>query len=503
MKRNGLHFFLLLLLFNCFSRVASAASGSEKALYAQLEILLPGSNAQAHSTRQYARQRILDLIDGLEAQKISKKKPEKVIEMMQASVQKELLTQYEALADLTTLFTKGTYDQSSASIVYALLMDHLVVPYRFQIREAEIALVVYPETEARLLKVIHAPDFSEETQRHFQAAYLEFLNTTGTVANHPHATPDILFTHYYPGQEEPLDMTTVASFLCYRQALKAYNEKAWMKTLDRLNCARQLEESPAYDVLEKAVYLQLAQTESSGRESLYYLWELWKDQPEDALQTELVNRFNKAITSLPEASVWVIDSLYLSFHDKFTDHPQAQSQLKEMYFLQRARFHAQEGKYFPVMDFMDSLYQLRPNDLEVHHVIGFMLAKTLQPIRDYQEGLDRVNDYHKRYPFLRYNLVFQDRNFYFHAERVHALFANDQQEEGQHYFDEFIALYQQIGRTAHYESWLTTSYLAISNYYFRQKAYPQALQYIDQALRELPTDDYLLHRRDLLRRYLR
>lgn len=506
MKCNCLLYFCLLVISCSTSLQANPdKTTTEKVekLDDQLEILLPGSSIQASSARQYARQRLLHIINNLEAQKINKKKPAKVITLIQNTVEKDLLTQYEAFADLTNLFTQGTYDQSSASIVYALIMDKLEIPYRFQIRETEIAIIVYPDSEAHLLEVIHSPGFSEEASERFQAAYLDFLGATGISSKHPHLTPDLLFLHYYPGQEEPLDMTTIASFLCYRQALKAYNEHAWMKTLDRLNCASQLEESPAYDVLEKAVWLQLAKTESSGKESLYYLWELWKEQPQNAWQTELVNRFNKAITSLPKASVWVIDSLYLSFHEKFTDYPQAQSQLKEMYFLQRARFHAQEGRYFPVMDFMDSLYQLRPNDIEVHHVIGFMLVKTLKPIRGYKEGLDRINDYQKRYPFLRYNLIFQDRNFYYQAERVHDLFANEKAEEGQHYFNKFVELYQQLGRTAGYESWLTTSYLAISNYYFRQKAYQQALHYIEQALQEMPTDDYFLHRRDLLRRYIR
>ena len=70
-------------------------------------------------------------------------------------------------------------------------------------------------------------------------------------------------------------------------------------------------------------------------------------------------------------------------------------------------------------------------------------------------------------------------------------------------FQDFKDLARRTGRTPRYDSCITTSYLAVSNFYFRKGNYSQALATMADALRAAPGDSYLAHRVEVLRRYLR
>lgn len=498
-------YYLILLLIWAIP-FGTQANNSEKLseLNDQLELLLPGTGLAEQSGRQYAQKQLEGLFSELEDAKVRKKKASKALTLIQQKVEALFLRESQTMAPFRSVFKQQRYDQTSATALYALIFHYFDIPYHLQIQASELVVIPHPSENSEAFKIARVKAPNTEAKERFQVAYLALLRSVGYLNEEENNLADEeLFRRYYLTTGTSISLKEAASFLCYRQALLAFNSQAWGQCLDQLGQAQRLSGHPLYHIMTRATWLQLANADEGSRESLYYLWQLWEEKPGHPWQSELLKRFNLAITQIPETSAWRIDSLYTYFYEQFDGRKDAQAQLREMYFLQSARFHADRGEVVQVMNLMDSLYMLQPNDTDVQEVLAGMLVWSLRKERDFTEGLKRIEFYQKHYPFLTDNALFQDQHLFYQAERIHHYFDGDMEVEGVRYLTHFEGLLVRTSATPRYNAWISTAYLAASNYYFRQGVYQQAADYINRALKRAPSDDYLLHRQEVLQRHLR
>lgn len=499
---------LLLLILCCWSGLGLQAELSANKLAeldTQLKLFLPGTSNQEQSARAFAKERISVLISDLENRKIRRKSIGKALDILEEEVAQQFLQRPTYFANFNQLFKLGQYDRTTATALYALAMEYFGLPYLLQVRDAEILLIAAPEEVARPLALPHDDPWTAESGQRFQNAYLEVLRSIGYLSPAEwDRSPKALYDQYYLGGTTRLNLRQMASFLYYRQALKAYAGQAWSTALDWLYRAEQLASWPVHEVIRRAIWLQLANQPDNNSESLRYLWMIWEDSPGAPWQKELLQHFSHAIgEEADNLSSWQIDSTYFAYQEQFANHPGALGQLRELYYLQRARFHARESNTEAVMSFMDSLYSLRPYQSEVQDVLAGMLVWSLRNERDYTKGLERISAYELQYPFLSRNALFQDRHLFYQAERIRYHYNADEAVLGGRYLDEFKKHCSRISKPPSYVSWITTAYLAASDYYFRIDDYRKALLLVEEARQEAPQDPYLDHRADVLRRYLR
>jgi hypothetical protein len=468
----------------------------------QLALLIPGTSIQESSGRYYAQQQLEALFARLEDQRIRRKRPKKMLALLQTEVENTFLKQHQPQADFRTLIKQGQYNQSTATALYALVLSYFEIPYQLQVQAADLILLPLPDGNRTALDIPHTDPLSGAAAERFRAAYVDLLRAT----NYPPASArelsnEELYKRYYLEEGRSLQLQEAAAFMYYQQALRAYQHQAWNRCQDMLTRARQLATHPMLEILERAIWLQLASQGENSRESTFYLWKLWAVHPGQPWQDELLKRFDHHVRQLPEASKWQIDSIYTDFQRGFGEHADAQACLREHYFVLSAQHEAEAGHTVEVLNLMDSLYLLRPNQADIQQVLARMMVWSLRKERRFTEGLQRIDYYQKHYPFVSTNRVFQDQHLFYRAEQVHHHFVADDEIAGLQYLQEFETLLQKTGKTPRYAAWVTTAYLAASNYYFRQEQYPQARAYIERALAHAPDDDYLLHRRDLLARY--
>ena len=496
----------LLALFCGFSLLAKAELRADKLaeLDTHLELLLPGTSNAEQSARAFAKERINELLTKLEGRKLRKKKPSKALSILEEEVAHRFLVRPTYFADFDQLFRAGQYDRTTATALYALAMEYFGLAYKLEVRDADLVLIALPEAANRALKLPHKDNWTAASSQRFQHAYLDILLSIGYLSPVEwDRSPEALYDQYYLGGHTQLNLRQMASFLYGRQALKAYADQAWSTALDWLYRAEQLQKWPVQDVVRRAIWLQLANQPNSPKESLRYLWLIWQESPGSPWQKSLLQHFSTSVADRPGLTSWQIDSAYMSYQEKFAGHPGALGQLRELYFLQRARFHARKGNTASVMQYMDSLYAFRPNHAGVQDVLTGMLVWSLRGERDFEQGLKKINQYERKYSFLSATPLFQDRHLFYQAERIRHHYNADENVLGNQYFEEFKRHCRRIGRPPGYVSWITTAYLAASDYHFRNGNYGQALLIVQQARQEAPEDAYLDHREDVLKRYLR
>lgn len=469
----------------------------------QLALLIPGTSIQESSGRHYAQQQLESLFARLEAQRIRRKRPAKMLARIQEEVTRTFFQEYLPQADFHALIKQGQFNQNTATALYALVLSYFQIPYHLQVQAADLVLLPLPSENDSPLAIPQVRPLSETAAEHFRTAYVDLLRAT----NFPPDTDTRqlstteLYQRYYLQEGQPLQLREAAAFLYYQQALLAYQDKAWSRCQDMLGRAKQLSPHAMCEVLERAIWLQLASQDANSQESTFYLWKLWEAQPGQPWQDELLKRFDAQVRQLPAASKAQIDSIYTTFRQGFGTQPEAQARLREHYFVLSARYEAEAGHTVAVLNLMDSLYLLRPAETDIQDILAQMMVWSLHKERRFEEGLKRIAYYQQHYPFVVHNQVFQDQHLFYQAERVHHYFQADDEQAGLNYLQEFENLLRRTGETPRYDAWVTTAYLAASNYYFRQERYPPARVYIERALDHAPADDYLLHRRDLLARY--
>lgn len=505
--RTPWFFFISLLIFLLGTAPLLAkdttASRLEK-LDDHLAMLVPGSGLQEQSARIYAKRQLQELFTRLEDQRIRRKSSSKAIGLIENEIRLTFLRSATRFAHFSALFKDQEYDQSTATALYALTFEYFGIPYRIQLEEWEMRLVADPDGKPQQIKVFRKSR-SRQTTNAFRQLYLELLQAVALVPHEEWQQPaDQLFqSHYFGESSHQLSLSELASFLLYKQALAAYQRAAYVESLDWLSQAHQLADRPLYTVLRRAVWLQLANEEPTSQESLYYLWKIWEDSPGEPWQSELLHRFGKVAAGQadPRRGDTVIDSLYRHFHTQFAGYPSARRQLRELYLLKMARFYAKHGQAAPVMDYMDSLHQLRPGDPEVQNVLAGMLVWSLTAERDFNQGLEKTQYYQQRYAFLATNPLFLDQTLFYQAERIRYYYDRGEADRGAFYLREFETLLARAPTAPRRVAWITTAYLAPSNYYFRQGDYFLAYQYIDKAQRLAPDDAFLQHRKELLGNY--
>lgn len=501
------HTFSFLILI-CFFQLATANTSAEneklEAIDEQLEMLLPGTGLQEQSSRMYAKERLQILFSELDKRKVSKKKTHKAIQIIKEEVEGLFLLQFSNFSGMEQLFKQGNYDQSTASALYAIVFKYFDLPYSIQVRASDILLISTSDNSAQNIKIPASRSLNDSKYRAFQMAYIELLRSINILSPEEwEYHPEYIFNTYYIGKKDEITLKELASFLHYRQALEAYEQKRWVACLDRISQAQNMSDLPLYGVLERVVWLQLANEDKTSKQSLHYLWKLWNSNKSLVWQSELINRFNQETNQLKPATQWKIDSIYNLYQTKFGDNESAKEQLLASNYLIQARFFAQEGRTVEVMNFMDSLYLMRPEDKEVQKVLAGMLVWSLKSEREYEKGLQRISYYEQKYPFLKNDPIFQDQHLFYRAERVRYHFDADEYVLGNIYLKEFELLIAKNQSTARFVSWVSTVYLSSSYYYFRENDYSQALALVEKALTFAPKDEYLLHRQDLLKRYIR
>lgn len=476
----------------------------------QIRLLLPDETASGITTeRQYLRQSLEGLIVDLENAKLGRKSVKKQIAGIRQQVNARYLKRFKQEASLMDFFRNGEYNDLSLALVYAILLEHFEINYAGLVNHWETEVIADPNGQKVRLTMPKARTGSAQKTRAFRYDYVELINLTILPAQRPKSANgvDSLFqlNHYAP--REALDFSQMAAYAHYRQALQFYRTGEFLEVIRFLNVASLIDDRPAFDALEQATYLQLAELDGEdGQQALFYFFELWNKKPENkylpaALLTHFIHATDQLLLS-GNNDFGTAEQLYTFLESRGNKHPHWQKQLKELYYLQKSRFWAAQGRYDKVRSIVDSLYRMQPNNPVFKDVAGNLTLRALRASGTTGEELrEKISEAIHRYPFLLNNPATNDLLLQDQARNIRRLYDADQGYRGDNQLAIFRTQVSQLPSGPRRSLWVLDAYVAASNYYFRLGNYQQALHLVTEALRFAPEDDYLLHRQEVLQRY--
>ena len=494
----------------CFLLLPLATLLRADDLTGRLRMLYPGEDTEAVQERQYLGKQLDNLFVRLNHyDRVDRRSRRKQLARIQERYRRELLLTYDPTAELTDAFRDGRYNDATAALLYALVLEKYNIPYEGHVDHWESYLLADPQGKRPVR--LHAPAVRTHTaaaERSYRREYLAFVRGTldEDFTTLSPTKADQLYYQYAYRPDRRLNFRELSAYAQFRRAQRAFVGRDYPATLAYLSAARLLDERPAFALYQRAVTLQQKSLTHPGEEAVIKeLFAQWReDTASQYLPARLLQYFDAQQQLLLAAgqAEGALDLLN-RFCTRAPAHTPAWcAELGMLQSLRLLAYYQSRGENVQALHLAESLLNAHPEDA---HLQGYVAELTLVNLRqtytDAQELVHQARKAARRYPFIANHDRYADIVLRQTALRVRDFFAQENITAG---LRELAHFRKQLAETPNgYDRtlWTLTAFVAASNYYFAEEDYAPARTYIDEALRHDPTNDFLLHQRDLLARY--
>lgn len=477
-------------------------------LTSRLRLVLPGDDAPTVNERQFLYQRISQLFQELEGDKVDRKSTKKRISRIESRLHRNYLRNYVANASLTDAFRNGNYNDATAAVLTALALEEFKVDYDVYVDHWETYLVADPAGRAEKIYQPGHEKHKDASEAAFRRDYISVIR--GTLVDELPAmgteAVDKLFARYYYQPEKKLTFGQLSALLLYRRAQTAYRASDFTGAIALLEKALLKEERPAFLILRKAAEIQLKAINKPEVEGdILTLFQQWSDRPDNRyLPAAILQHFDEqqrlllAENKLGEAADLLSD--YLSRAP--AGNASWAKSLSDLQQYRLLRHYFTNGRMDLAQRLAESLFAQNPEDASIRFVLGELVIDALRRSRSTgNEFYAAVEAAAARYPFIRQQDRFADLLLRELAWKVRDRYEQDDAHGGLDALNRFRRALVDIPIGEQRSLWTLTAFIAASNYHFRLEEYGPARDFVVEGLKYNPNDDYLLHRRDLLNRY--
>ncbi|MEM6397034.1 MAG: hypothetical protein AAF741_11865 [Bacteroidota bacterium] len=533
-----MHRLILILLGLSFSWSVRADGLGER-----LDLILP----QRGTERQYVETRMRQLISELESDRVGKRKLSKQLQWIRQRVDGGYLRKYKSVATLPDMFRERAYSDVTAALVYGMVLEHFELAYQIVIDHWEVYLLVGDKERPVSLRDLSGRASDKQQELAFRQDYIELLNLTALPAQRPRsaAQADSLYNIYHYADRELLSFHQLAAHYHYRRSMEAYRHGNLERSVELLAQARHTDDRPAFDLLEQATYLQLAQgaADSTDLASLFYLFELWRnDRANRFIPRALMMRFrsvsDRSIQTFAGGQVpqdpmakgvntglsfpsfgrsvevsdpipltgsdleagWApAEQLYLYLDSRANDFPAWRDTLQELYYFQRGRYYYLRNRDDLVLEYLDSLHRLRPTDTLYRESISALSVSDIRAEGLTGEALaERIEDLIARYPYLAEDPALADLMLEDLAKTIRTHFSSGNTMMGERSLVEFRRALSRFDTSLQRRIWVLEVFASASYHYYMLADFDRARDMLREGLRYAPGEVYLTHRLELL-----
>lgn len=481
------------------SRIATVNATAETTR-GKIQLYLGPSVGQGKTSTEQLLKEVQHSVQRLQRQKVQRKRTAKQIDLIRHEVENKYLRRYNGLAGFEALFKRGEYNELSAAALVSMLLDELEIDHQLYLWQQQPYLELKDGTSLELgqwgRNRPERPGLAEERSR-----LVDVLNAL-QIPPESNLYQNAV-SPYRETEKRKLMPAELTGMLYYRRGLGFYSQQQLGAALSALEKARTYLNDSRLEVIRYALLYQQAKAIDKDSTRIEPLFELYQMHPAAQITEELVRRFAQLAEYylLHRKDTRAFDDLYYTYRREFASRTLVLQQLKEIYFIEMAQYHAANSEPSWVISYLDSLTTYRPNDPKIQEILTPLLVRSIRNQRDAEAGLQALEAYSRDYPFLRQNLLFKDMELCYRAERTREAFDAGQEAQGKTYLEAFEQKLAQSGLTPRCALWITTAYDSASDYYFRNADYVNARWFIRRALALIPNDHFLLHQQELLGNY--
>lgn len=465
--------------------------------------LLLGDPVIAQQAIAHIQTEIGRVCDQLGKGEVKPKQYKAKTEAIQLLLDQQYFKTYDPYAGFEQIFKRGAYNGATASAFYGLVLDYYKIPYTIKVEPRHIYPVADPSDQRITLPV--RANLGEEPG-HFQSFYFKLLKEIGlvTLSDLDRHSEETIWTKYYGPKDEQVELSELAGIIQYQKALSQYKKQDYRKALEHINSAEQLYNSPRHQTIRYACLYQLAELAGpSDPNRIEHLAELYQLHPNDNIRNLLMRQFMSVANQclVEQGRPELLQAYFRDLRNNLSYDSPLSSDVEELYLMQMAKYYARNSQSTQLVAYLDSICIFHPQNAQAKEALSGLLVESLRKEKDFNAGIALLDQYHRKYLFLKQNSFVQDIELYFRGEQIRQLFNNNQENEALQALGVFEDLLSKYDKAPRKVNWVTTAYAASSYFYFRSKNYTAARELVERALAFAPGDAYLENQLDLMRAY--
>ena len=478
-------------------------------LAGRLRLLIPGETAPAVAERRYVEKQLDNVFRQLNYhERVNRRSPRQQVAAITARYHTEVFRTYRREATLADAFRSGSYSDATAALLLALTLERYGLAYEGHVDHWEVYLVAQPDDRTSVTLRWPSRPRTAARERSYRREYLALLRAAlpDTPTELEPAAADSLFTYYHYPTTQRLSFRQLAAYAKFQRALQFYAADQFATCRALLGEARQQDDRHAFYLWQRAAALQqerLRQVHWEARiGKLFTQWQ--QDTANRYYPAALLRAFDVRQQELLAART-PTEALALLKNFSTRGPARMDDWRKQLQLLQSLRllaYYQERGEEVQALHLAQALLAAHPGEARyADYVAELTLVQLRHTYADPRELVRRADAAAERYPFIRRHDRYADIVLREVALEVRDRFAELDEAAGLRALRQFEERLRAVPGGHDRSLWTLTAYVAASNYYFAERNYPQARKYLAEALRHDPTNDFLLHQQDLLRRY--
>ncbi len=360
--------------------------------------LLSSSKIESEKVKFY------EFIPQLNLAKYEGKKNDKKIKVIYDGVHKKYFSKFSETADFEEIFVNGTFNTTSASALFALILEKENIPYMVKEESGNIYLIAYPKSDRIILK----PDAGQVVQSFdpvFKQAFINKLKEQKIISSKEATGMDVntLFDKYYFGTHYDVTLTNLVGI----QYMNGAALELQSQNLKR--AYQQMEKAYLFFPSERTSYLMfqiatehLSTMEVKNADHARLLAKVSRFSRYGVTTDMIEGEFRMVIQKLLfEKSDIEKLTIYFETLQEILKSDELKKKISYLYNYEVGRFYHSQGKYVKALPYFEET--IKVNDSSQDALSAF-IGTLIQAVgNDNLKIITDFNKYAEAYPILTEN----------------------------------------------------------------------------------------------------
>jgi len=331
-----------------------------------------------------------DIWKVLTSKNIAQKKMPAQIKLIYATIKKNCFKKYIQEETVSSLLINGRYNETSASLLLALIFDRLHIPYLILDSSVDFAFIANPGPNEVKLEVGNPVHTTVELSDEFKKSYVEFMHRTGKITD-----AELRFHTYGELYDErakvqkPISVKELLGIQYYMQSMKKQLIKDLNGGLDLCQKGYYLFQAPYVQIQLFAILSQKMEHLTVNEASdVDYLVQYYRIINLDIEQTN--NQFRRITNNLQQFTDR--GELLEAVHDRFIRQMHDQELIDEVNYSFYMMHNRQQNLTFNDLLYVDKAVCIKPNIREANNYLENLINVFLANIQNDEVRMDSIQN---------------------------------------------------------------------------------------------------------------
>lgn len=427
---------------------------------------------------------------------LNKKKQVKAI---YKKVSNEYLKKYSEESVFSDIFANESYNNISASALYALIFDHYNIEYSIKRTIVHIYLIADPNGEKINIEVSNPTSGLAVFDDKMKKSFVDYLKNNNLISDYDYKknTVDRLFEVFY-NKASTINLVQLTALQYYNWGVMQFKSFVYSEALRNLEKAEIINPDESTKILKNlSLYNLINEEPSSNKYSGKNLAKFLNENYKNFLSLSFVKEYFKAITielTVNHPNITAYEKYYTDFKAYLIDSA-ANSEIDQNYYFYSGCYYylvlndTQKSMYY-----LDISHKINPEHIYTQKAIAELVDKIITPKNenyDTETMVDSLKQFLTKYTFLKRDQKFVYELIDLYKYTVFSYIEIGQFKKANQLLDELDLFIKSLSLNDNVDNFICVIYSQVSGYFSSLKLFDLSINYLKSGLEKYPNSNVL------------